>query len=454
MHKHFLPPLSLGYAMLIALAGCASSSPVVEAQAPPESTTKPAETVTMTPIYSEGDPPPQRRTIAPQTNPQTLNFASTGNAEFDAWRDDFASRARNKGRQLWSITQILGELKAPQKADLEQNASPTTQSEFAETIWEYLNKRVSEKRIMAGRAKAAQHQALLSQLETRFGVPSNIIAAIWGMETNYGGFMGKRDVAQALADMAFQGRRRQLGEENLLALMRILEFGYATRDQFIGSWAGAMGQTQFMPATYVRHAIDYDDDGRKDLWNNEGDALGSAASFLRASGWVADEPVFVEARLNEGFDFSSSDGGKRSLATWQRLGVIFDPGTTDLGRYAKLYTPAGAEGPILLTFGNFDVIKRYNNSNAYALSIALLARQISYQPGLQKAWPTHLPRMSVADLKALQAGLNALGFPCGTPDGVVGRNTRKALRHYQTSRGFTADAFPTHKVLAAIRSEL
>ncbi len=387
-------------------------------------------------------------------------FATSGLARFDEWREDFASRARASGRDPAIVHALLEGLEPLESwlGDASEAVSTarvgiSDQAEFAKPIWEYLRTAVSPSRKTTGAANIAQDEALFASIESRYGVDAEAIAAIWGMETNFGTFPLQFDAAEALANMAVEGRRQSYAEGELIALMKMLERGDATRSDLLAGWAGAMGQTQFMPSTYLTYAVDLDGDGKKDVWNNKGDALASAANYLSVSGYRKDQPWGIEVTVHESFDFSLADGQDRRLSTWVQAGLrpmnseTFETGGAE---YAELWLPAGATGPKYLLFGNFDVFKTYNRADSYALAVGLLTDAIAGKPGPVTPWPAQLKRLSVAEIKSMQASLNTLGFDAGPVDGVAGRGTRRALQRFQVSRGYVADGYPTEDMLSHV----
>jgi membrane-bound lytic murein transglycosylase B len=312
---------------------------------------------------------------------------------------------------------------------------------------------MSATRVSNGQTRVAS-MAELPAIEARYGVPREILTSIWGMETSYGAILGNTDVPAGLATMAWEGRRRAFAETELLALIRILELGKVVREQLVGSWAGAMGQTQFMPSTFLNHSVDWEGDGRKDLWRSAPDALASAANYLKASGWRAGEPWGVEVTLPEGFDYGLTDGARRSVAGLTAFGVTTANGgplPLPTGQ-AELFAPAGSHGPVFALYVNFDVIKRYNNADSYALAVGLLSDAIAGRPGLVKPWPVGMRLLSTIEARDLQQRLTALGYDTKGVDGVIGRNTRAALQRFQSDRGLLADGYPTAEMLAAVRA--
>ena len=336
-----------------------------------------------------------------------------------------------------------------------QSQSFDNQAEFVKPIWDYARSAVSPTRITNGQAKLAENAATFDAIEASYAPPREIVAAVWGMETSYGGFIGTDDAPRVLASQAAVGRRKDFNETELMAIMRLIEDGSATRDQFRkASFAGALGQTQFMPSSILAYGRDFDRDGKKDLWGNAGDALASAANYLSGYGWKENQPWALEAVIPEGFDYATGDGRKLSVAEWKAMGISpVTPesfGSVD-ALVAELFLPAGSYGPAFLLFDNFFVIKRYNNADSYALAIGLLADRLAGRPEMTRPWPVDIQMLTQQQAKDLQTGLNALGFSVGNVDGIIGRGTRGALQKFQASRGLVADGFPTLQMLEQVR---
>ena len=276
------------------------------------------------------------------------------------------------------------------------------------------------------------------------------------METNLGSYIGEFDAANTLSNMAVEGRRKSFAERELDALITLQERGIVRRDQLVSGWAGAMGQTQFMPTTFLAHAVDGDGDGRKDLWNSEADALASAANYLKVSGYQKNVPWGLEVFAPADFDWSLADGRDRQIGTWLARGLspmrqnnLLVSDTT----LAELWLPAGATGPKYLLFKNFDVFKTYNRSDSYAFSVGLLTDGVGGQTGPVTPWPTELKLLSKQDIKLLQTNLNRLGFDAGPIDGIAGRGTKGALRRFQAANNIRpADGFPTQQALTQLLS--
>lgn len=401
--------------------------------------------------------PPVGAQPAPSQETGAIVYASSGHADMDAWRADFSARALAAGHDREVVKSVLSGL-TPLELWLGTAFQPSRtgigdQAEFAKPIWDYLRVPLSNSRISNGKAHLAGKPALFDALEAAYGVDREALTAIWGMETSFGAVIGDYDAPNVLANMAVEGRRRSFAESELLALMKILERGDADREDLLAGWAGAMGHTQFMPSTYIAYAQDFDGDGKKDIWNNEADALASAANYLSASGYTLNQPWGIEVLVPSGFDFGLADGNERRIETWIAAGVSPITGgqfETHGADYAELWLPAGAEGPKFLLFNNFKAFKRYNNADSYALAIGLSANAMADRPGPVASWPTHLHPLTVSDIKTLQAELNAKGYDAGPVDGIPGRRTKRALQDFQKSRGLVADGYPTREVLALV----
>lgn len=405
--------------------------------------------------------PPSPKPVADQpVEPHTeaISYTASGHAEMDAWRDDFSSRAIAAGYDR-SLVKALLEGIRPLPLwlgnEVQAATAPSAQAEFAKPLWDYLKVPLGPTRIHAGQDRLARFASKLSAIEAAYGVDRQVLLAIWGMETSFGSFMGKDDAANALANMAVEGRRRKFAEDELYALMTILERGYARRDQLGSGWAGAMGHTQFMPSTYIAHAVDFDGDGRRDVWKSEADALASAANYLARSGYVKGQPWGIEVSLPAGFDYSLADGNERRMESWAAAGLTPITGgafNTGGAEFAELWVPAGHQGPKYLLFRNFNVFKTYNRADAYAFAVGLSGDAIMGKRGPMTPWPTDLAPLSVSELRDLQQALNDRGFDAGTVDGIAGRRTRLALAAFQKTQGQIADGYPTKEVLALLRT--
>lgn len=324
------------------------------------------------------------------------------------------------------------------------------QSEFTKPIWSYLNDGLGGGRIDKGKALLAQHKNLLDQVEKRYGVDRGVILGIWGMESNFGGFSGDKDVIRSLASLAFVGYRGDFFRNELMIALELVDKGLAPRENMKGSWAGAMGQTQFMPSSFKAYAIDFDGDGRKNIWTNLPDIIGSTANYLAAHGWVAGLPWGFEIKLPANYAFSLTEGDFGSFA---KQGVKRADGKPMPQRgNAKLFFPAGSEGPVFLITKNFDMIRAYNASDAYALTVAHLGDRIKGGSPFAKAWPSTMPQLSADERVEFQQRLQALGYDVGEIDGRIGSKTRNALRQEQIKRGQVPDGWPSPGALKMLKN--
>jgi membrane-bound lytic murein transglycosylase B len=328
------------------------------------------------------------------------------------------------------------------------------QPEFSQTVQQYIDRRVTNAQASKGRAMRGEWNQTLTGAQQRWGVQPEIVLAIWGMETNFGGFMGGENTIHALATLTEGGYRTDFFREELLTALRIVSDGHVSPRNMVGSWAGAMGHTQFMPSSFMRYAVDYNGDGRKDIWNSVPDALGSTANYLKSFGWRPGETWGYEVKLPSGFDFAAARQiGKSSLGQWQNMGIQRVSGRpfprpSDEGR---LYMPAGANGPAFLLLPNFDVIKRYNNSDSYALAVGHLADRILGSGDFATPWPSGDYALTKAQRAELQTLLGRAGFEVGAPDGVVGPKTRAAVIAYQARVGLAADGHISGRLLDRLK---
>ena len=372
---------------------------------------------------------------------------------FEEWRNQLRSDALNAGISAALFDRAFANV----TLDPAVVAADSSQPEFTRPVWEYLDGAVSARRIANGQAQYAQQQATLSRIEQRYGVQAEVLVAVWGMESAYGNNIGSNSVIRSLATLAYEGRRAAFWREQLIAALQILQHGDIAPERLVGSWAGAMGQTQFMPTTYNQHAVDFDGDGRRDVWYSAPDALASAAHYLQQSGWQLGKPWGFEVRLPKGFDYALADPeSRKSVAEWTRLGVMPASGTavapTLSGESATLLLPAGHRGPAFLLLGNFRSILKYNNSSSYALAVGLLSDGIrGANAAVIADWPRDDPQLGRSERIELQELLAAHGFEPGSADGIVGANTRKAVRAYQQQLGLPADGYADHDLLNRLR---
>jgi membrane-bound lytic murein transglycosylase B len=333
-----------------------------------------------------------------------------------------------------------------------------SQPEFSRPVWEYLDGALSPLRVRKGQALLSQYADILQSIEQRYGVDRQALVSVWGMESNFGQFQGTKSVINSLATLAYEGRRPGFAHAQLIAALQILQQGDITPEKMLGSWAGAMGQTQFIPTTYNTHAVDFDGDGRRDIWGSPADALASTAHYLQSSGWQRGQPWGFEVQLPGSFNYSLADGTiRKSVAEWRQLGVSLPngaqvpAGSEQLS--AALLLPAGYRGPAFLILDNFRAILKYNNSSSYALAVGLLSERFNGAGLINGSWPKDDLPLSRTERIELQNLLSARNYDAGTADGIIGANTRKAIRSAQQALGWPADGYPTHKLLESLRTQ-
>jgi lytic murein transglycosylase len=339
--------------------------------------------------------------------------------------------------------------------DVRVAGADSRQPEFSKPISAYLEGVVTQDRLIIGRRRGAEVEAFPA-IEAASGVPPEILLGVWALESGFGSLQGNYDTLRSLATLAAQGRRRAWAEGEMIATLRIIQSGEQPRARLQGSWAGAMGQTQFIPSTYLSTAVDQDGDGRRDIWNSSADALGSAANLLAKAGWVRGQSWAREVTVPAGFDFSLTEGPRETPAWWAQRGVIRADGrpwtALDADAKAQLVAPAGAEGPQFLLFPNHFAIRAYNNSLSYALGVGMLADGYLGEGALIRSWPKETP-LPLVDRMTAQRALAALGFDPGAPDGVVGMGTRRSLRAWQATRGLVADGYLSDAMVQRLKAE-
>ena len=374
----------------------------------------------------------------------------TSNRAFDRWLAGFRDRAIAEGIRPDVLDAALNGIRYNADViDRDRN-----QSEFTKQIWDYLDSAASEDRVRNGRAAFRQNAALLSEIEARYGVEAEIVTAIWGLESAYGTFRGSTPIIEALATLAYDGRRGAFFEAQLIAALQIAQAGDVSPRAMTGSWAGAMGHTQFIPTSYLAHAQDFDGDGRRDIWSDDpSDALASTAGYLRAHGWTKGQPWGVEVRLPQGFDYAlTGERIKKSPADWASLGVRDVDGNRvpDHGR-ASILLPAGARGAAFMIFDNFHVIERYNTADAYVIGVGHLADRIGGAGPLRSGWPREDRNLRFAENQEMQERLTRAGFDTKGVDGVIGPNTIAAIRAFQKTQGLTPDGYASYEILQRLR---
>lgn len=367
-----------------------------------------------------------------------------------AWIADFRPRALAQGIAETTLERAFD--------GLEFNATvierDRNQGEFTKTIWDYLDKAVSDIRIDYGQKAMAKHAALLAQIEARYGVEKEVVVAIWGLESSYGANRGDIAVIGALATLAYDTRRADFFEQQLIAALKIVQNGDVVPAQMLGSWAGAMGHTQFMPTSFLAFAEDFTGDGRRDIWGEDpADALASTAAYLAKSGWQKGRHWGLEVTLPASFDYEhSGDRVVKPVAEWAALGVApAQGGALPPDGPAALRLPAGAKGAAFLTFANFQAIEKYNAADAYVIAIGHLADRLRGGPAIKADWPRDDRALQLPERLELQTLLAKAGHDAGGVDGKMGPNTLAAIKSFQRAQGMLTDGFPNPALLDVLR---
>jgi membrane-bound lytic murein transglycosylase B len=369
-------------------------------------------------------------------------------AAFDRWIAELRPEATRAGVSPATFDRALGRIGLTEDSIRRESAQP----EFTRPIWAYMDSAVSDTRIENGRRALAEHAQTLAAIEARFGVEREVIVAIWGLESSYGSLRGTTPVIESLASLGFQGRRQAFFRQQLIGALQIIEAGDVAPERMVGSWAGAMGHTQFIPTSYLAYAVDFDGDGRRDIWADDPtDALASAGAYLARFGWRAGQPPLVEVRLPAGFDPRLA-GSRRPVGAWTSLGVRAQSGTNlPQSGEGTLMFPAGTQGPAFLAFENFRVIKRYNNADSYAIAIAHLADRLRGQGPFVGAWPRDDRPLSPEERRELQEILQRSGHYSGEIDGRVGQGTLAAVQAWQAANGVAPDGYVSLALLQRMR---
>ncbi|PJE78705.1 Membrane-bound lytic murein transglycosylase B [invertebrate metagenome] len=380
----------------------------------------------------------------------SVTYATTG---FQACKDRLIQQAEKEGISTQIISHTLKPASPIQRTlDLDKN-----QPEFTQTFAAYFNRRITDFRVQQGRKLLKEYQPLLQKLTEEYGVPASYLLAFWGLETNYGSYLGKFPVVDTLITLACDDRRSQYFSNEVMASLKLIEANDLDPEKMLGSWAGAMGQTQFMPTTYLRYGKDGDNNHRIDLWNSIPDALTSAANFLSTMGWEKEWKWGREVKLPKTFDFSAIGlNNKHKLSYWREKGVttIFGSSIPSGNTDAALLLPSGYGGPAFLVYDNFEVIMGWNRSVFYALTVGHLADRINGSPSLHQPPPSDEPRLTREQIKTLQTKLNGLGFDSGKPDGHIGPATRDAIRAFERSNKMIPDGYPGKELFEALNISL
>ncbi|WP_048305977.1 lytic murein transglycosylase [Halomonas sp. PR-M31] len=441
MHYRFSSVSLLTLTLLISMSGCQSHAKATAGT--DVETSSSANIEASAPLIAEADDAAR--------GSSTRNSSQSDKVEFSEWVADFKRDARAEGINDVTLNAAFDPIQLqPRIIELDRS-----QPEFSRQVWDYLDSAVSDARVSQGKARLNEHRRAIEAASERYGVPGSILVAIWGIESNYGSNFGSFSTIDALATLGYDGRRPDFARSELMAALRILQRGDIDRDHMRGSWAGAMGHTQFIPSSFEAYAQDGDNDGRRDIWGSIPDVMASTANYLAKAGWRKNEPWGLEVRLPENFDYAQTElANRQSGQAWADQGVTAVNGTTLPSlENASIIAPAGAQGPAFLVGHNFRVIMRYNASTSYALAVGLLAKRITGEAGVQGKWPRAQKALSRTQVKELQALLNAKGMDVGKPDGILGPNSRQGIREYQRHLGKTPDGFATLTLLQRLRSE-
>lgn len=378
--------------------------------------------------------------------------AARADAGFERWVASFRATAQQNGISTATFDRAFAGVTEPDPEVLEKARK---QAEFVAPAWDYFDNRIQEKSISTGREMARKYKAWLDRIEARFGVDRYILLAIWSNESNYGEILqdkkAVRSVVRSLSTLAYADQRRaKFARTQLLAALKILQRGDIDVGHLTGSWAGAMGHTQFIPTSYQLYAVDMDGDGRRDIWDSVPDALATAANLLRKNGWQTGRTWGYEVALPDGRKVS---GGSMSLSKWQSAGVTRASGKPfrNGGESAELKLPDGRGGPAFLVTKNFRVIKAYNNADKYAFAVGLLADQIAGYGPLVGDWNRPFTKLSFEGKQELQERLSTLGYYDGKVDGRIGEGSKKAIRAFQARAGLAQDGYPSLEVLDWLR---
>jgi membrane-bound lytic murein transglycosylase B len=405
---------------------------------------------TLAPLAAQAaDLSPQPMERATMTGPETLQPASA-NLGFDRWIEGFRRRAQAQGISAATFDAAFRSVDYNTYV-IEKDRN---QSEFTKAIWDYLDSAASDSRVSNGKAALRKNARLLDQIEARYGVDKEIVVAVWGLESAYGAVRGDIPLIEALATLAYDGRRGAFFESQLIAALKIIQAGNVTPGRMTGSWAGAMGHTQFIPTSYLAYAVDFTGDGKRDIWSdNPADALASTAAYLARFGWQKGRPWGVEVQLPRGFDYGlTGERVKKAPGEWAALGIrdVNGRAVPDYGA-ASILMPAGARGAAFMIFQNFHVIERYNTADAYVIGVGHLADRIKGGPPIRAAWPREDRALVFTERKELQERLSKAGFDTGGVDGKIGPNTIAAVRAFQRTIGMIPDGYASLDILRRLR---
>jgi len=377
---------------------------------------------------------------------------------FNSWKQSFREKVLQKGITATVFNRAFNKIKVdPDVVKLDSD-----QPEFTRSIWIYLDMATSASRLKLGKKLLRKHHFLLDTVEKRYGVEREVIVAIWAMESDFGRNYGNKSIIRSLATLAYDAKnnsnkeRLEYAETELFMALRILQTQNIKVQDMLGSWAGAMGQPQFTPSSYMKYAVDYNGDGVKDLWQTYSDVFASIANYLASSGWRRDESWGVEVTLPKKFDWRlNTSSYQLRYEQWEELGIHrWDKIPYESPkRLVSLFVPAGKTGPIFLVEHNFETIKRYNNSTSYTLAVAQLSRLLVDGKKIQKLWPRKDAALSRYQIEEIQMRLNLEGHNPGKVDGKIGPKTREAIRTWQMEQGLPGDGYANLLLLNDLKSK-
>ncbi len=390
------------------------------------------------PAFAQPSPQP------PKSNPNCRNTGS-----FDAWLSGFRKEALANGISARTLSEALDGM----TLDPGVIAKDRKQGFFAQSFLAFSGKLISQGRIQNGRSRLEQHRELFSRVEKRFGVPGPVIAAFWGLESDFGSFMGKLPILRSLATLAYDCRRGDLFRIELMDALRLIDRGDLTADEMIGAWAGEIGQTQFLPSHYVKHAIDFDGDGKRNLIQSVPDVIASSANFLNHLGWQRDQPWLQEVRVPSNLQWDQADlAVQHPRSKWAEWGVTYVDGRPlpKDALPASLLLPMGRHGPAFLGYENFQVYLKWNQSLNYCITAAYLATRLAGAPAMRRG-SQQIPELSGEQIKELQQLLTRRGYEVGEIDGKIGAATRASVKAAQLKYGLPADSYPTEDLIDRLR---
>ncbi len=382
----------------------------------------------------------------PSTDP---DFTPQPNSDFETWIQDFRPRARAAGITDAALeTGLRGVGFLPGVVERDRN-----QTEFRRSTEDYLALVAGDDDVSVGRGRFANNRSVLNEIEAAYGVPPEITAAVWGVESRFGTRLGDIPVISAVATLAWEGRRGRFFEAQLISALKIIQNGDTTPERMLGSWAGAMGHTQFIPTTYEEYAVDFRGDGRRDIWSNDPtDSLASTASYFNSFGWRRGVPWGMEVALPAGFSAATGRDNRRASTAWRELGVTRAGGGAipDHGS-AAIHAPGGAGAPAWILYSNFNVILRYNNSTNYGIGVGYMSDRLAGGGPLSQSFGADSSGLTQAQRRELQERLNAAGFDAGTPDGVIGSGTEAAIEAFEAANGLPVTGEPSLAILRRLQ---